>query len=73
MTGWDVDDKTGSMNLHVRKRDDPSLVSPPLLVPSQGGVWLDVQITCKGNPNLRFTYSTADEESRSLCLKVGAH
>ena len=72
VTGWDVDDETGRMNLHVKERGGPSQMSPPVLVPSQGGVWLDVQITCEGNPNLRFSYSTADEESRSLCITVGA-
>jgi hypothetical protein len=74
VTGWDVDDEAGKLNLRIHTGPDKQgPVAPPLLVPSQGSVLLHVQTQtlCEGNATLRFTYATADDEARSLDVKIG--
>lgn len=69
---WDVDDETGRRNLWISLvTEAQTTIRPPLLVPSQGQVLLNVRTICEGHPMLRFTYATSQEDQRTIDVKIG--
>jgi len=72
---WDVDDENGKMNLQISRVTGvhTTTIRPPLLVPSQEQVLLNVRTFCEGQPMLRFTYATSQEDQRMTKVKIGAN
>jgi hypothetical protein len=72
LTGWEVDDETGKWNFHVKEsRTGTRDLIPPILIAAQQQLSLHVDITCESAASIEFTYSTAQEDDRTIDVPVG--